>query len=79
MPTLSFDQAKDKMAGLLKSAVGVDEFEITSAKLDDAQGVWKVDVEYRKLKAMFSESASAIIDAESGEVREFRKGIQNRV
>ena len=79
MPALTIDQAKERVSNLLRIAVGVEEFEITSAKLEEMQGVWKIDVEFRKPKAMFSESASAILDAETGDVREFRKGMQNRV
>ena len=51
-----------------------DDFEIKSAKLEELQGLWKVDVEFRKPKAMFSETALLTIDAITGEVKEFRRG-----
>jgi len=54
--------------------VDTDDFEIKSAKLEELQGLWKVDVEFRKPKAMFSETALLTIDAITGEVKEFRRG-----
>lgn len=74
MPILSFEEVRTRAAELLKTAVGADEFDIKSAKLEQLQGLWKVDIEFKKPKAMFSETALLIIDAETGEVKEFRKG-----
>lgn len=62
------------MAAHLKTAVDADDFDIKSAKLEELQGVWKVDVEFRKPKAMFSETALLMVDAITGEVKEFRRG-----
>ena len=62
------------MAAHLKTAVDADDFDIKSAKLEELQGVWKVDVEFRKPKAMFSETALLMVDAMTGEVKEFRRG-----
>ena len=75
MPTLSFDDLKRKVADHVKLAVGADDFDITSAKLEEVKGVWSVNVEYRKPKAMFPDTASLIVDATTGDVREFRKGV----
>jgi uncharacterized membrane protein YkoI len=74
MPTLSFEEVRKRAAELLKTAVGADEFDIKSAKLEELQGIWKVDVEFKKPSAMFSETALVTIDATTGEVKEFRKG-----
>ncbi len=74
MPPLSFAEIKSRVAAHLKTAVDADDFEIKSAKLEELQGVWKVDVEFRKPKAMFPETALLMIDATTGEVREFRRG-----
>ncbi len=71
---LSFKDVRARAAELLKTAVGAEEFDIKSAKLEENQRVWKVDVEFKKPQAMFSETALLVIDAESGEVKEFRKG-----
>jgi len=75
LPTLSFDDLKRKVADNVKLAVGADDFDITSAKLEEVKGVWSVNVEYRKPKAMFPDTASLIVDATTGDVREFRKGV----
>lgn len=75
MPTLNFDNLKKRVAEHIKLAVGADDFDITSAKLEEVKGTWTVDVEYRKPKAMFSDTASLVVDATTGEVREFRKGM----
>ena len=74
MPTLSFEEVRRRAAELLKTAVGAEEFDIKSAKLEELQGLWKVDIEFKKPNAMFSETALLTIDATSGEVKEFRKG-----
>lgn len=74
MPFLSFGDVRTRVAELLKTAVGANEFDIKSAKLEELQGLWKVDIEFKKPNAMFSETALVIMDAETGEVKEFRKG-----
>jgi len=74
LPALSFAEIKSRVAAHLKTAVDADDFEIKSAKLEELQGLWKVDVEFRKPKAMFSETALLMIDATTGEVKEFRRG-----
>ncbi len=75
MPTLNFADAKKRVAEQLKTAVGAEDFDVTSAKLEEIQGVWRFDVEYRKPKAMFPDTAFLILDAITGEVKEFRKGM----
>ncbi len=74
MPVLSFEKIKVRVAELLKTAVDADEFDIKSAKLEELQGFWKVDVEFKKPKATFSETALLILDATTGDVKEFRRG-----
>lgn len=74
MPFLSFGDVRTRVAELLKTAIGANEFDIKSAKLEELQGLWKVDIEFKKPNAMFSETALVIMDAETGEVKEFRKG-----
>ena len=74
MPALSFAAIKSRVAEHLKTAVDTDDFEIKSAKLEDLQGLWRIDVEFRKPKAMFTETALLTIDATTGEVKEFRRG-----
>jgi|HubBroStandDraft_5_1064220.scaffolds.fasta_scaffold2236080_1 hypothetical protein len=75
MPTLSFADAKKRVAEQLKTAVGAEDFDVASAKLEEMQGIWRFDVEYKKPKAMFSDTAFLILDATTGEVKEFRKGL----
>ena len=75
MPSLTFADAKKRVAELLRTAVGAEDFDVSSAKLEEMQGVWRFDVEYRKPKAMFPDTAFLILDATTGEVKEFRKGM----
>jgi hypothetical protein len=75
MPTLSFADVKKRVAEHVKAAVGADDFDITSARLEEVKGIWSVDVEYRKPKAMFSDTAFMVVDATTGDVKEFRKGM----
>lgn len=75
MPVLTFAEVKRKVADHVRAAVGAEDFDITSARLEEVKGVWNVDVEYKKPKAMFPDTASLVIDATTGEVREFRKGM----
>jgi uncharacterized membrane protein YkoI len=74
LPALTFAEIKSRVAGHLKTAVDADDFDIKSAKLEELQGLWKIDVEFKKSKAMFSETALLVIDATTGEVKEFRRG-----
>jgi hypothetical protein len=74
MPTLNFDDLKKRVAEHIKVAVGAEDFDITSAKLEEIKGTWSVDVEYKKPKAMFPETAFLVVDATTGEVKEFQKG-----
>jgi hypothetical protein len=75
VPILSFGDVKKRLAEHLRTAVGADEFDIASAKLEEVQNIWRIDVEFKKPKAMFSDTASFIIDATTGEVKEFRRGM----
>jgi uncharacterized membrane protein YkoI len=74
LPALTFAEIKSRVAAHLKTAVDADDFDIKSAKLEELQGLWKIDVEFKKPKAMFSETALLIVDARTGEVKEFRRG-----
>jgi hypothetical protein len=75
MPILSFEDMKKRVAENLKTAVGTVDFDVTSAKLDEMKRIWSVHVEYKKPKAEFSETAFVMMDAETGEVKEFRNGM----
>jgi hypothetical protein len=72
---MTFDDLKKRVAEHVKVAVGADDFDITLAKLEEVKGTWSVDVEYKKPKAMFPDTASLVLDATTGEVKEFRKGM----
>lgn len=74
MPTLGFDDLKKRIAEHVKIAVNAEDFDITLAKLEEVKGVWTVEVEYKKPKAQFTESAFIVVDATTGDVREFRRG-----
>ena len=74
LPALTLAEIKSRVAAHLKVAVDADDFDIRSAKLEELQGLWKIDVEFKKPKAMFSETALLVVDARTGEVKEFRRG-----
>lgn len=74
MPTLTFDDLKKRVAEHIKLAVGADDFDITAAKLEEVKGIWSVEVEYRKPKVQFPDTAFLVVDATTGDVKEFRKG-----
>jgi uncharacterized membrane protein YkoI len=71
---MSFDDLKKRVAEHVKLAVGADDFDITSAKLEEVKGTWSVDVEYKKPKAQFAETAFLIVDSTTGDVMEFQRG-----
>jgi len=78
MERLGFADAKEKIGEHLKTALGIEEFEITFAKQDD--DLWKVNVEFNEKIGTFEWPTTAffVIDATTGEVREFRKGYLGR-
>jgi hypothetical protein len=76
MAMLSFAQVKKRVGEHLKTALDIDRFEITSAKLDEVADIWRIGVEYKKDGATSStEIASLTLDATNGEVREFKRGV----
>lgn len=71
---LNFTDVKKRISEHLKTALGVEEFELTFAKLEG--DAWKVNVEFREKRGDVEVSKSALfrIDATTGEVIEFKKG-----
>lgn len=70
---LSFAEVKQRIAEHLKTALGVEEFDITFAKLE--LDTWKVNVEFTEKIDYneFPKSALFSLDATTGEVKEFKK------
>ncbi|MHC1584640.1 MAG: hypothetical protein ACXQS7_00005 [Candidatus Syntropharchaeia archaeon] len=66
---LSFGDIKEKVKEHLKTALGIEEFSITFAKLE--KEVWKINVEFKE--GDWDRTALFKIDAITGEVLEFRK------
>lgn len=73
---LKFADVKQCVAGHLKTALSVADFSITLAKHEPDQHIWKVNVEFKERigSTEYPTSALFAIDAETGEVREFKKG-----
>lgn len=71
---LSFTDVKNRIGEHLRTALGIQEFEITFAKQEE--GVWRVNVEFEEKIGTIEwpTSASFSIDATTGEVKEYRKG-----
>ena len=71
---LNFAEVKQKIAEHLKTALGIEEFEITFAKQEE--DVWRVNVEFEEKIGSVEWPISALfsIDVVSGEVKEFKKG-----
>lgn len=73
MERLNFADAKEKIGDHLKTALGIEEFEITFAKQDDFRRV-NIGFDERIDTVELSTIALFVIDAMTGGVREFRKG-----
>ena len=71
---LSFTDVKKRVGEHLRTALGLEEFEITFAKQDE--DVWRVNVEFKEKIGDIELPTTALfsIDAITGEVKEFRKG-----
>jgi len=75
---LSFGDIKEKVKEHLKTALGIEEFSITFAKLEKdtltkpEREVWKINVEFKE--GDWDRTALFKIDAKTGEVLEFKKG-----
>lgn len=71
---LNFTDVKKRIGEHLKTALGVEEFELTFAKLEG--DVWRVNVEFKEKRGTVELSTTALfsIDVTTGEVKEFRKG-----
>ena len=72
---ITFGDVRDKIEEYLKTALKITEFDITFAKLDEKEDIWKVNVEFKeKGDDVLPRSALFVLDAESGDVRQFEKG-----
>ncbi len=71
---LSFADMKKRIREHLKMALNIEDFSINSAKQDG--NVWKVNVEFTERTGAIDLPTTAlfIIDAFTGEVKEFKKG-----
>jgi len=78
---LSLKEVKDVIREHLEITLGIREFDITFAVMDEdlsgreVRKVWRINVEYPPEEgAIFKERSLFKIDAESGDVLEFKKG-----
>lgn len=73
IPILSFAVIKQKIAFHLKTALDLEDFKITYAKLEG--DIWKVNIEYdEKIGGVdFPRSGLFSLDAITGEVKEFKR------
>lgn len=71
---LSFADVKKRVGEHLKTALNIEEFLITFAK--QVEEVWKVNIEFTEKVGLIELPTTAlfIIDATTGEVKEFQKG-----
>ncbi|MFB0556527.1 MAG: hypothetical protein ACETVW_01545 [Dehalococcoidia bacterium] len=71
---LKFAEVKQKVAEHLKTALGVEDFIITFAKLE--KDVWKVNVEFKEKIGTIEWPTTALfsIDVTTGEAKQFEKG-----
>lgn len=69
---LSFAEVRQKIGEHLKTAISLDKFNITYAKLEE--DIWKVNVEFIEKEGSFiTHTALFSLDATTGEVIEFKK------
>jgi hypothetical protein len=71
---LSFAEMKKRIKEYLQMALNIDNFSINFAKQDG--DVWKVNVEFKEKTGAIDMPTTAlfILDAMTGEVKEFKKG-----
>jgi len=69
---LSFADLRITIAEHLKTALGIEEFEITFARYEEELNTWRVNIEFKEEE--FDRTALFNIDAKSGAVLEFKKG-----
>lgn len=71
---LSFGEVKEKIGEHLKTALDVQDFSISYAKL--TEGEWRVSVEFKEdiSGIKFPTSALFSLDAVTGEVKQYKKG-----
>jgi hypothetical protein len=71
---LNFTDVKKRIGEHLKTALGIEKFEIAFAKQEE--DVWRVNVEFKEKIGTIEWPTTALfsIDATTGEVKEFRKG-----
>lgn len=75
---LSFADIKEKVKEHLKTALEIEEFSITYAKLEKEllikpeRDVWKINVEFKEEE--WDRTALFKIDPKTGDVLEFKKG-----
>ena len=71
---LGFTEMKNRIKEHLQMALNIEEFSINFAKLDG--DVWKVNIEFKEKTDAIEMPTTAlfILDAATGQVKEFKKG-----
>jgi len=71
---LSFSEMKNKIKEHLHTSVNIEDFSINNAKQEG--DFWKVNVEFKEKTGAIEMPTTAlfILDAMTGEVKEFKKG-----
>ena len=71
---ISFAELRKRIAEHLSTAMGITEFDMTFAKLDEEKGIWRVNVSYKLKPDDLSAMTSLFgIDAKTGEIIEFQR------
>ena len=73
---LSFNDLRNTIENHLRTALNVNEFDITFAQLEeeDEKKIWRVNISYKPFpNALLSMTSSFTIDATTGEVIQFHK------
>lgn len=71
---LSFAEVRAKIEEHLRTALGVEKFDITFAKLETPLNQWRVNVEWKKSQQdIFTSTAIFGLDSKTGEVKQFEK------
>jgi len=72
---ITFEEIRNKIEEYLNTALKITEFDITFAKLDEKENIWKVNVEFKeKGDEEFTKSALFGLDVDGGDIKQFKKG-----
>lgn len=68
---LTFEEVRKKIEAYVKTALKIEDFDITFAKLEADE--WRVTIEWKKENEILSNTIAVTLDAKTGELKAFQK------